>query len=92
MSVRVAIASTWSAWGWDAPTVAVILGMAWFIIWESWAIFTNQPQHTWTWHIRPFFQSHPLLWLLAFATWVWLGLHFLFPRLEKLLGTLIRGG
>lgn len=81
----------WRAWEWDWPTAAFLAWFVWFLVWETWAIVSDHPEHTWTWHLRPFIVSHPLVWFLGAALWLWIGLHFLLPALERLLRWWIRG-
>lgn len=73
----------WGTWNWDAATAAWTIWLLWFVVWESWAILSGQLHHTLTWHLRPPLLSHPLLWFLALGAWLWLGVHFLAPRIES---------
>jgi len=85
--------STWEAWTtWDTPTILWLGWIVWFFALESWAIFTGLPQHTLTWHLRPFLLNHPLTWFMAFGLWLWLGIHFLAPSLEQWILRAVVGG
>lgn len=72
---------TWRAWVWDWETATWVAWLAVFVVLESYTLWRGQGQEL-TAHVRPLFLEHPLTWWLAFGAWVWLGLHFLAPRLE----------
>lgn len=69
--------SSWLAWRLDPITWAWIFWIAWFLVFETWAILTPAPLDTLTAHLRPVFANHPLAWFLTFGLWLWVGFHFL---------------
>lgn len=75
---------SWAAWRPDWETWAWTVWLAVFVVLESYTLLAGERQEL-TAHVRPVFLSHPLTWWLAFGAWVWLGLHFLAPRLEYML-------
>lgn len=82
----------WESWAkLDAPTVAWLVWIFYFLLLESWALLTVQPQHTLTWHVRPFLLAHPLAWFVALGAWLWIGAHFLAPAWEVGLLRVLRG-
>ena len=75
--------NAWRAWSFDGPTVAWTVWIVYFLVLEAWAVVTTQPQHTLTHHLRPLFTEHPLTWFLALGLWLWIGVHFLAPPVER---------
>lgn len=73
----------WDAWSFDTPTTLWVLWIAFFVVLESWALTSGQPEHTLTWHLRPFFYAHPLAWFLAAGAGAWGYVHFVLPGLER---------
>lgn len=71
------------AWQLDLPTRLWAVWMVGFVLLESWAVATSQPEHTLTWHLRPVFHSHPLAWFLLAGFLCWMCLHFLAPGFEQ---------
>jgi hypothetical protein len=72
----------WSAWGWDAFTAAWVIWMAAFLVIEFAALWLRPGQEL-TAHLRPVFHAYPITWFLALGLWLWLGVHFLWPSLER---------
>lgn len=83
--------SAWSAWQIDHLTVGWIGWLVFFAVWETYAL-TVHPGEELTAHLRPLFLEHPTTWFLAFGLWLWIGVHFLAPALERSLLEAIRGG
>jgi hypothetical protein len=73
---------SWDAWGWDAWTAAWVVWIVWFIVVETLALWLRPGQEL-TAHIRPLFVSYPLTWFLGLGLWLWLGVHFLLPHIER---------
>lgn len=72
----------WSAWGWDFWTMSWVAWIVWFIIIEALALYFR-PGQALTAHVRPLFHVFPILWFIGFGLWLWLGVHFLLPSLER---------
>lgn len=66
----------WKAWQLTHVTVGWAVWIAFFIGWETYALWRHRGQEL-TAHLRPMFQEHPLMWWLTFGLWKWLGWHFL---------------
>lgn len=80
----------WEVWRLDHITWGWIFWIAYFAIWETYALIWH-PGSELTAHLRPVFNEHPLLWFLAFGVWIWLFFHFLAPPWEyKLLDWFVR--
>lgn len=79
----------WTAWDLDWLTILWVLWIAQFVVLEFVALRWHPGQEL-TAHLRPLFLEHPLTWWLTFGAWVWLGLHFLAPKLEQALLYLLR--
>ncbi len=85
--------SMWRAWVLDAPTLAFLGWVAWFVAWETWAL--RQPDayiDTWTAHMRPVFLFAPPTWWLGLGLYVWFGVHIFAPSLERLLSRVVVEG
>ena len=74
--------AAWSAWRLDHLTVGWIVWIVFFVVWETYAL-VRHPGEELTAHLRPLFLEHPLTWFLALGLWLWLGVHFLAPVLER---------
>lgn len=81
----------WHAWRLDPPTALWIGWIGYFAILEGWAVVSDRPVHTLTFHLRPLFIEHPLSWWLALGLWGWLGVHMLAPTLEQWIVHAVRG-
>ena len=86
----------WAAWQLDHITWGWIAWIAFFVVWETYALVWH-PGEELTAHLRPLFGEQPLTWWLALGAWLWLGMHFLAWRweaklLEFMVGTSPSGG
>jgi hypothetical protein len=82
--------ASWSAWKLDPLTWAWIVWVLAFVVLETVALWKFRGDEL-TAHLRPLFLSTPITWYLAFGLWLWLGVHFLAPRIERELLLLLRG-
>ncbi len=71
----------WSAWNLDVYTWSWLVWLGAFIVLETLAIIEDR-HNTLTEHLRPVLTEHPLAWFLTLGLWLWLGVHFLAPRME----------
>lgn len=74
--------SVWRAWDWDWTTAAWVAWMAAFVVLETVTLAQGKGEEL-TAHLRPVFNQHLLVYLLAWAATVWLQVHFLLPALER---------
>ena len=81
---------SWDAWRLDHLTWGWIAWVVFFLVWETYAL-VRHPGEELTAHLRPLFLNAPITWYLAFGLWLWLGVHFLAPRIERELLLLLRG-
>jgi len=81
----------WTAWHLDHLTWGWIAWIAYFVVWETYALWFHPGQEL-TAHLRPLFGEHQLTWWLGVGLWLWLGFHFLAPRLEAGMLRLFVGG
>jgi len=79
----------WGAWDLDWLTILWVFWWAQFVVYE-WVSLRWYPGQELTAHVRPMFLEHPLTYFLAVGGWVWFGLHFLAPRLERAVLELVR--
>lgn len=73
---------SWGAWDLDHLTWGWIAWIAFFFVWEFYALFVH-PGEELTHHLRPLFVSMPLTWYLALGLWLWLGFHFLLEPFHR---------
>lgn len=73
----------WRAWAPDPATFAVWAWILWFVAWESTAIINDTYLDTWTAHIRPVFNDHPLTWWVGVGSYLWFGVHIFAPAFEQ---------
>ena len=59
-----------------------------FIVLETAAIILGY-RYTLTSHLRPIILSWPIIWFIMLGVWLWLGLHFMAPGLEKWLADVV---
>jgi hypothetical protein len=79
----------WSVWGFDGPTIWVILWMLQFFAIE-YLTSGASPIVSWrgqmvTDHWRPLVHAAPITWWIGFGVLRWLDLHFLWPAGEAML-------
>lgn len=74
----------WKAWDWDVTTMGWVLWIIAFVVLESYTIVQGKGEEL-TNHLRPVFLEQTLTWWIALGAWIWLGLHFLAPRVERAL-------
>lgn len=67
---------SWAAWKWDHLTLGWVVWLAFFALWETYALTFHKGDEL-TAHLRPVFQSVDLAWFIAAGLWLWLGKHFL---------------
>lgn len=73
----------WRAWQLDAPTWLWIGWLTYFVALEAWAVVSEQPVHTLTYHLRPVFLSVPWTWWAGVGLWAAFGVHIFAPALER---------
>lgn len=80
----------WSVWKPTWSTIGWIAWLAFFIVWETVTLYYGEKDAL-TNHLRPVFLNHPLTWFVALGLWLWIGVHFLAPALERWLIEVVKG-
>lgn len=83
--------TSWRSWQLDPITWLWIGWIVQFAVYETYGIIAAPRGDTLTEHLRPIFLSTPILWWVTVGLWLWLGVHFLAPAIERGLLELVRG-
>lgn len=82
--------ASWTAWRLDVLTWLWIVWLVQFAVLEFVALKWHPGQEL-TAHLRPLFLTFPVLWWTFLGVYLWLGVHFFAPTVERGLLSLLRG-